>query len=61
MKRGDITRARDTVIHERARQHLPVAMAYALEQSLPNALNDAPVCLSFDDHRIDREPHIIDR
>ena len=54
--------ARHRVIHERARQELPVAgvVEALLQKRLADALRHAAMGLAVDDHRVDRAADIVD-
>ena len=64
---GDVHRrhvggVRHRVVHERAGEQLPaVVVDGMLHQRLAEALNDAPVHLTGDQHRVDHHPEIVDR
>src|SRR6266545_6372238 len=59
---GHVASAHYGVIHQRAGHHLTVfAIEHFLPQRFAEALRDAAVNLSFDDHRIDDNAAVVDQ
>ena len=59
-KRRQVHGARQTVIHERSGQQLPVFVVdHVFQQRLPDALSDAAVRLARDQHRINQHAEVI--
>src|SRR5690606_30377444 len=56
-----IVRPRHGVIHERTRHHLPARLLvdHALHESLPRALRDASMHLTFDEQRIKLDADVV--